>query len=52
MVRENNLFAVQHSDTFVPSVPSDSGGTRRHVRVRPTVYGDAHLGHARPAITF
>ena len=32
-------------------VPLEEGKVRMYV-CGPTVYGDAHLGHARPAITF
>jgi cysteinyl-tRNA synthetase len=49
---ENNLFIhntlTRQKELFVPLNP-------RHVGMYvcgPTVYGDAHLGHARPAITF
>ena len=34
-----------------PFVPIHEGHVGMYV-CGPTVYGDAHLGHARPAITF
>ena len=49
---ENNLFVYntlsRQKELFVPINPPHVG---MYV-CGPTVYGDAHLGHARPAITF
>lgn len=49
---ENNLFVYntlsRQKELFVPLNPPHVG---MYV-CGPTVYGDAHLGHARPAITF
>ena len=49
---ENNLFVhntlSRQKELFVPINPPHVG---MYV-CGPTVYGDAHLGHARPAITF
>lgn len=49
---ENQLFIYntlsRKKEQFVPALPPFAG---LYV-CGPTVYGDAHLGHARPAITF
>ncbi|MBD5254348.1 MAG: cysteine--tRNA ligase [Barnesiella sp.] len=52
MIRENN-FAIYNtlSRTKQPFVPLHEGRVGMYV-CGPTVYGDGHLGHARPAITF
>ena len=52
MVKENNLFIYnslsRRKERFVPV---HDGAVGMYV-CGPTVYGDGHLGHARPAITF
>ncbi len=49
---ENNLFLYNSlSRTKQPFRPILEGHVGMYV-CGPTVYGDAHLGHARPAITF
>ncbi|MDE5786599.1 MAG: cysteine--tRNA ligase [Duncaniella sp.] len=52
MIRENNLAIYNTlSRTKQPFVPLHEGRVGMYV-CGPTVYGDGHLGHARPAITF
>lgn len=52
MIKENNLAIYnslsRHKELFVPV---HEGMVGMYV-CGPTVYGDGHLGHARPAITF
>lgn len=52
MIRENNLSLYNTlTRTVQPFHPIQEGHVGMYV-CGPTVYGDAHLGHARPAITF
>ncbi len=52
MIRENNLSLYNTlTRTVRPFHPIQEGHVGMYV-CGPTVYGDAHLGHARPAITF
>ena len=52
MSRENNLSLYNTlTRTVRPFHPIQEGHVGMYV-CGPTVYGDAHLGHARPAITF
>lgn len=51
-MRENNLTLYNTlTRTKQPFVPINPGRVGMYV-CGPTVYGDGHLGHARPAITF
>ncbi|MBD5251986.1 MAG: cysteine--tRNA ligase [Bacteroides sp.] len=51
-MRENNLTIYNTlTRTKQPFVPLNPGRVGLYV-CGPTVYGDGHLGHARPAITF
>ena len=51
-MKENNLFIYNSlARTKQPFKPLNEGLVGMYV-CGPTVYGDAHLGHARPAITF
>lgn len=51
-MKENNLFIYNTlTRTKQPFKPMHEGHVGMYV-CGPTVYGDAHLGHARPAITF
>ncbi len=52
MVKENNLSLYNTlTRSCRPFHPIQEGHVGMYV-CGPTVYGDAHLGHARPAITF